>query len=125
MASPAPAPSALSLRGAVALSGRFPVLAGVDLEVAAGETVLVDGPNGAGKTTTLKAITGLLPLHRGSVSVLGQPTTGCGAWELVQRGLVMVPEGRGVFTRMSILENLHMGAYLRRDARRQRPLHSC
>ncbi len=71
MASPAPAPSALSLRGAVALSGRFPVLAGVDLEVAAGETVLVDGPNGAGKTSLLRVCAGLIPLASGRIAVLG------------------------------------------------------
>ena len=70
MASPAPAPSALSLRGAVALSGRFPVLAGVDLEVAAGETVLVDGPNGAGKTSLLRVCAGLIPLASGRIAVL-------------------------------------------------------
>ena len=102
--------------------GGIRAVKGVSLQVRSGEKVCLIGSNGAGKTTTLKAITGLLPLHRGNVSVLGQSTAGCGAWELVQRGLVMVPEGRGVFTRMSILENLHMGAYLRRDARRQQDL---
>ena len=71
MASPAPAPSALSLRSAVALSGRFPVLAGADLEVAAGETVLVDGPNGAGKTSLLRVCAGLIPLASGRIAVLG------------------------------------------------------
>ena len=71
MASVAPPPSAVSLRGAVALSGRFPLLAGVDLEVAVGETVLVEGPNGAGKTSLLRVCAGLIPLSSGRLSVLG------------------------------------------------------
>lgn len=66
-----PAPSALSLRGAIALSGRFPLLAGVDLEVAAGESILVDGANGAGKTSLLRVCAGLVPLTSGSLAVLG------------------------------------------------------
>jgi heme ABC exporter ATP-binding subunit CcmA len=64
-------PSAISLRDAVALSGRFPLLAGVDLEVARGETVLVEGPNGAGKTSLLRVCSGLVPLASGHISVLG------------------------------------------------------
>ena len=71
MAPPAPPTSALSLRDAVALSGRFPLLAGVDLEVARGETVLVEGPNGAGKTSLLRVCSGLVPLSSGHISVLG------------------------------------------------------
>ena len=71
MAPVAPSPSAVSLRGAVALSGRFPLLAGVDLEVAVGETVLVEGPNGAGKTSLLRVCAGLVPLTAGRLSVLG------------------------------------------------------
>ena len=95
--------------------GGIRAVKGVSLEVRQGEKVCLIGSNGAGKTTTLKAITGLLPVSAGSVQVMGQPAQGCGAWDLVQRGLVMVPEGRGVFARMSILENLYMGAYLRDD----------
>jgi len=71
MAPSAPSTSALSLRDAVALSGRFPLLAGVDLEVARGETVLVEGPNGAGKTSLLRVCSGLVPLSSGRISVLG------------------------------------------------------
>jgi branched-chain amino acid transport system ATP-binding protein len=73
------------------------------------------GSNGAGKTTTMKAITGTLAASSGSIEYLGKNIQGQGAWDLVKQGLVMVPEGRGVFTRMSILENLQMGAYLRDD----------
>ena len=71
MAPAAPSPPAISLRGAVALSGRFPLLAGVDLEVAEGETVLVEGPNGAGKTSLLRVCAGLVPLASGRLTVLG------------------------------------------------------
>ncbi len=106
----------LSVQGVEVGYGGIRAVKGVSLEVRAGEKVCLIGSNGAGKTTTLKAITGLLPLQGGSVSLMGQSTQGCGPWDLVQRGLVMVPEGRGVFGRMSILENLQMGAHLRRDA---------
>jgi branched-chain amino acid transport system ATP-binding protein len=80
-----------------------------------GELVSLIGSNGAGKTTTMKAITGSLQAAGGRISYLGRDVHGQGPWDLVKQGLVMVPEGRGVFTRMSILENLHMGAYLRND----------
>jgi branched-chain amino acid transport system ATP-binding protein len=81
-----------------------------------GELVSLIGSNGAGKTTTMKAITGTLPLASGEIDYLGQSIRGQGAWDLVKKGLAMVPEGRGVFTRMTIAENLQMGAYIRSDA---------
>ncbi len=81
-----------------------------------GELVALIGANGAGKTTTLKAITGTQPWSAGEVSYQGRTIRGMGAHELVSRGLAMVPEGRGVFARMTIVENLMMGAYTRRDA---------
>ena len=96
--------------------GGIQAVKGVSLEVRAGELVSLIGSNGAGKTTTMKAITGLLPLAGGHIQLNGQTIDGQGPWELVQQGLAMVPEGRGVFTRMTILENLQMGAYLRSDA---------
>jgi branched-chain amino acid transport system ATP-binding protein len=73
------------------------------------------GANGAGKTTTLKAVTGTQPASGGEIEFLGTSTRGRGAWDLVKRGLVMVPEGRGVFARMTIVENLQMGAFVRND----------
>ena len=88
---------------------------GVDFEVRAGELVSLIGSNGAGKTTTMKAITGSLPIKEGDIEYLGKSIRGQGPWDLVRQGLAMVPEGRGVFTRMSIVENLQMGAYIRRD----------
>jgi branched-chain amino acid transport system ATP-binding protein len=95
--------------------GGIQAVKGVSFEVREGELVSLIGSNGAGKTTTMKAITGSLQAAGGRISYLGRDVYGQGPWDLVKQGLVMVPEGRGVFTRMSILENLHMGAYLRND----------
>ena len=95
--------------------GGIQAVKGITLEVREGELVSLIGSNGAGKTTTMKAITGTLAASSGSIEYLGKDIQGQGAWDLVKQGLVMVPEGRGVFTRMSILENLQMGAYLRND----------
>ena len=95
--------------------GGIKAVKGVDLHVDEGELVTLIGSNGAGKTTTMKAITGSLPMVDGDIEYLGKSIRGKGAWDLVKDGLAMVPEGRGVFTRMTILENLQMGAYIRSD----------
>jgi len=95
--------------------GGIQAVKGISLEVREGELVSLIGSNGAGKTTTMKAITGTLAASTGNIEYLGKDIHGQGAWDLVKQGLVMVPEGRGVFTRMSIFENLQMGAYLRDD----------
>ena len=95
--------------------GGIQAVKGVSFEVREGELVSLIGSNGAGKTTTMKAITGSLAPAGGRISYLGRDIQGQGPWDLVKQGLVMVPEGRGVFTRMSIIENLYMGAYLRSD----------
>ena len=87
----------------------------LSLEVAPGEMVCLIGANGAGKTTTLKAISGLIAPHAGSVHFDGHSLTRLPAHEVARRGLALVPEGRGVFPRMSVVENLMMGAYVRRD----------
>ena len=105
----------LKVSGLQVAYGGIQAVKGVDFEVREGELVSLIGSNGAGKTTTMKAITGTLAPNAGVVEYAGRGTQGEGAWDLVQRGLAMVPEGRGVFTRMSILENLQMGAYIRRD----------
>ncbi|MEO8299654.1 MAG: ABC transporter ATP-binding protein [Burkholderiales bacterium] len=94
--------------------GGIQAVKGVSLEVFEGELVSLIGANGAGKTTTLKALTGLQPVAAGEIGFLGQAVRGQGAWDLARAGLVMVPEGRGTFTRMSVDENLLMGAYTRR-----------
>ena len=95
--------------------GGIQAVKGISFEVREGELVSLIGANGAGKTTTLKAITGLQPVAAGDIEYLGHSITGQGAWDLVKQGLVMVPEGRGTFARMTITENLQMGAYIRND----------
>ena len=96
--------------------GGIRAVQGASLQLHAGELVCLIGANGAGKTTLLKAVTGLLAPQAGSVWLDGRPLEQVEAWQRVSQGLVMVPEGRGIFARMSIEENLRMGAYLRRDA---------
>jgi branched-chain amino acid transport system ATP-binding protein len=105
----------LKVTGLKVAYGGIQAVKGVDFEVHEGELVTLIGSNGAGKTTTMKSITGSLPMADGDIEYLGKSIRGKGAWDLVKEGLAMVPEGRGVFTRMSILENLQMGAYIRND----------
>ena len=95
--------------------GGIQAVKGIDLTVAQGELVCLIGANGAGKTTTLKGITGLQPVKSGTILYAGEDITGKPAFELVRKGLSMVPEGRGVFGALTIEENLAMGAYARRD----------
>jgi branched-chain amino acid transport system ATP-binding protein len=95
--------------------GGIQAVKGVSFEVNQGELVSLIGANGAGKTTTLKAITGTQAVASGQIEFMGRPIKGQGAWDLVKQGLVMVPEGRGTFTRMTITENLQMGAFVRND----------
>ena len=95
--------------------GGIKAVKGIDLEVRAGELVTLIGANGAGKTTTLKAITGT-QAWSGKVDYLGVSTKGQAPFQLLTKGLTMVPEGRGVFARMSVIENLQMGAFVRKDA---------
>ena len=111
------AENVLKIAGLKVAYGGIKAVKGIDLEVNKGELVALIGANGAGKTTTLKAITGTLPDCKveGVVSYLGQSLKGTKSFHLVEQKLAMVPEGRGVFTRMSIEENLMMGAYTRDD----------
>jgi len=105
----------LKITGLQVAYGGIKAVKGVDLHVNEGELVTLIGSNGAGKTTTMKAITGSLPPASGDIEYLGKNIKGKGAWDLVRDGLAMVPEGRGVFSRMTIIENLQMGAYIRND----------
>ena len=105
----------LKVSGLKVAYGGIQAVKGVDFEVREGELVSLIGSNGAGETTTMKAITGTLPYVDGDILYLGRSIKGRGAWDLVGEGLVMVPEGRGVFTRMTITENLQIGAYVRND----------
>jgi branched-chain amino acid transport system ATP-binding protein len=105
----------LEVSGLKVAYGGIQAVKGISFEVGHGELVSLIGANGAGKTTTLKAVTGIQPVAAGSIEFMGRPIKGQGAWDLVRQGLVMVPEGRGVFTRMTIVENLQMGAFVRDD----------
>ena len=107
----------LRISGLKVAYGGIQAVKGIDLEVNKGELITLIGANGAGKTTTLKAITGTLPNCRveGHIEYAGEAIKGVGSFDLVKKNLAMVPEGRGVFTRMSIHENLLMGAYTRND----------
>jgi branched-chain amino acid transport system ATP-binding protein len=105
----------LKVTGLKVAYGGIQAVKGVDFEVRQGELVSLIGANGAGKTTTLKAITGTQPVAAGDIEYAGRSIRGQGAWDLVKQGLVMVPEGRGTFTRMTITENLQMGAFVRND----------
>ena len=105
----------LKVTGLKVAYGGIQAVKGVDFEVREGELVTLIGSNGAGKTTTMKAITGTLAAAEGDIEYMGKSIKGKGSWDLVREGLAMVPEGRGVFTRMTITENLQMGAYIRTD----------
>ena len=109
------APTLLKVTGLKVAYGGIQAVKGVSFEVLQGELVSLIGANGAGKTTTLKAITGIQPVAAGEIEFMGKSIKGQGAWDLVKQGLVMVPEGRGVFSRMTITENLQMGAFVRED----------
>ncbi|HVJ74580.1 MAG TPA: ABC transporter ATP-binding protein [Casimicrobiaceae bacterium] len=105
----------LALDGLKVAYGGIQAVKGIDLVVGKGELVCLIGANGAGKTTTLKGVTGLQPVSGGTVRYDGEDVTGARAFELVRKGLAMVPEGRGVFGALTIEENLAMGAYVRND----------
>jgi len=105
----------LEVRGLEVGYGGIRAVKGIDLEVGEGELVCLIGTNGAGKSTTLRAICGLLPARAGSVHYAGEDTARLAVHELPRRGLVMVPEGRGIFAQLTVEENLAMGAFTRVD----------
>ncbi|MBY4897255.1 ABC transporter ATP-binding protein [Cupriavidus sp. AU9028] len=105
----------LKISGLKVAYGGIQAVKGIDLEIQDGELVTLIGANGAGKTTTMKAITGLQAWAGGDVEYLGRSIKGVPSYELLKQGLAMVPEGRGVFARMTITENLLMGAFTRKD----------
>jgi branched-chain amino acid transport system ATP-binding protein len=107
--------SLLEVRGLEVRYGGIRAVRGIDLAVAEGELVCLIGANGAGKSSTLRAISGLLPAAAGAVRYAGRDLAGMRAFERVRAGLVMVPEGRGVFPQLTVDENLDMGAYARAD----------
>ena len=109
--------SLLQVKGLQVSYGGINAVKGIDLQVHHGELVALIGANGAGKSSTLKAIAGLLNPSAGEIHFANHEVKKLPAYELVQLGLGMVPEGRGVFKRMTILENLQMGAYLKTDTK--------
>jgi len=106
----------LEIRGLEVRYGGIRAVKGIDLEVAGGELVCLVGANGAGKSSTLRAILGLAPAAPGAIRFDGRDLAGVPAFRRSRAGLVMVPEGRGVFAQLSVEENLAMGAYARADA---------
>jgi branched-chain amino acid transport system ATP-binding protein len=105
----------LEVKGLEAGYGGIRAVKGIDLEVREGELVCLIGANGAGKSSTLRAICGLLPARAGSVRYAGSDVAQLAVHELPRRGLVMVPEGRGIFAQLTVEENISMGAYARND----------
>jgi branched-chain amino acid transport system ATP-binding protein len=106
--------SLLSVQGLRVDYGGIRAVRGIDIEVAEGEMVCLIGANGAGKSSTLKGLTGLVP-HHGSIRFDGQVMSGLPTHAIARLGIALVPEGRGIFSRLSVAENLDMGAYSRRD----------
>ncbi|MBE9553901.1 MAG: ABC transporter ATP-binding protein, partial [Proteobacteria bacterium] len=107
--------SMLILEGVSVHYGKVVAIRNVDLEVHEGEIVALIGANGAGKSTTLRAISGLEPIRTGRISFEGNRIDGVRPEEITRRGIAHIPEGRRIFPQMTVLENLEMGAYLRRD----------
>jgi branched-chain amino acid transport system ATP-binding protein len=106
----------LELKNVTAGYGSITALHGISLRVEKGSIVTLVGANGAGKSTTLRAISGLVKVREGSVLYQGQELANLPAHEIVARGVAHVPEGRMIFSNLTVMENLQMGAYLRRDA---------
>lgn len=104
----------LEVKNLVVSYGGVQAVKGIDITVGEGELVCLIGANGAGKTTTLKALCGLLPIT-GSIHYQQKPINQLATHDIVRRGLVLVPEGRGIFSRLTVAENLQMGAYIRSD----------
>lgn len=108
--------SLLEAKGLEVRYGGIRAVKGIDLSIDEGELVCLIGANGAGKTSALKAICGLLPPAGGTVAYAGRSITGAPSFRLVREGLVLVPEGRGIFGQLSVKENLAMGAFARNDS---------
>ncbi len=108
-------PPLLAVDGVKVSYGAIQALKGVTLKVGKGEVVALIGANGAGKTSTLRAVSGMLKPVGGRITFGGEDTTGAKAHTLVPRGMAHAPEGRGIFPNLTVLENLELGAYLRRD----------
>ena len=107
----------LTVEGLHSRYGRIAVLHGLDLQVDSGEIVTVVGANGAGKTTLLKCLAGVQPVSQGAITFRGETLTSVPAYKRIARGLALSPEGRQIFTNLTVEENLRLGAYLYADSR--------
>jgi len=107
----------LEVRGIETYYGNIPAVREIDIDVPDKSVVAILGANGAGKTTLMKTIAGILAPRSGTVSFLGETITGLPSHEILRRGIALVPEGRAILSRMTVRENLEMGAYIRRDAK--------
>lgn len=105
----------LKVRGLNVYYGNIHALHDCSFEVNEGEIVTLIGANGAGKTTTLHSVSALIPIHSGEIEFLGKSLQGVPANKIVEMGLAQVPEGRRIFANLTVMENLEMGAYIRRD----------
>ena len=110
--------SMLEVKDLVVSYGGIEALKGISFSVDEGQIVTLIGANGAGKSTTLRAITGLVPVKSGSIFYNGEDITRLATQKTVERGIALVPEGRRVFANLTVLENLKIGAYLRKDTRK-------
>ena len=107
--------SLLEVKNLVVSYGGIEALKGISFNVDEGQIVTLIGANGAGKSTTLRAITGIVPVKSGTITYNGEDITGMDTQKVVERGIALVPEGRRVFANLTVLENLKIGAYLRKD----------
>ena len=107
--------SLLEVKDLVVSYGGIEALKGISFSVDEGQIVTLIGANGAGKSTTLRAITGIVPVTSGTITYTGEDITGMDTQKVVERGIALVPEGRRVFANLTVLENLKIGAYLRKD----------
>ena len=107
--------SLLEVKDLVVSDGGIEALKGISFSVDEGQIVTLIGANGAGKSTTLRAITGIVPVKSGTILYNGEDITGMDTQKVVERGIALVPEGRRVFANLTVLENLKIGAYLRKD----------
>lgn len=112
----------LTVEGLRTRYGRIEVLHGIDLHVESGEIVTVVGANGAGKTTLLRCLSGLQPVSAGAITFRGTPLTQVPAFKRLRLGLAQSPEGRQIFTNLTVEDNLRLGAFLFRDARVERDM---
>jgi branched-chain amino acid transport system ATP-binding protein len=108
----------LEVRGIETYYGNIPALRKISIDVPEGGVVAIIGANGAGKTTLMKTIAGVLRPRSGTVSFLGEEITGLPSHKIVRRGVALVPEGRAILSRMTVRENLEMGAFTQRDAKK-------